>query len=134
MSASFAVDRQRHDFLAGGGEMGRLIRAYDWAANELGDPASWPQSLRTVVRLMLNTRHPIFVFWGPNSICLYNDAYSASLGPENIPSVWASLVTSSGPKSGPPSDPRIAQVMAGGAAAMGSKTNLIPITRFGHLE
>jgi hypothetical protein len=45
------------DFLAGGGEMGALMRAHDWAATPLGAPETWPQSLRTSVRLLL-TRQP----------------------------------------------------------------------------
>ncbi len=55
-------------FLAGGGEMGALVRAHNWAATPLGPPESWPQSLRTTVRLMLNTRHPMFIWWGPELI------------------------------------------------------------------
>ena len=69
-------------FLNGGGEMGALMRAHDWTASSLGPPASWPQSLRTVVRLMLNTGHPMYIWWGPDLACLYNDAYRESIGPE----------------------------------------------------
>jgi len=61
---------------AGGGEMGARIRDKDWSATPLGAIEAWPQSLRTVVRLMLNTGHPMYIFWGADSICLYNDAYS----------------------------------------------------------
>ena len=73
-------------FLAGGGEMGLLIRSHDWAATSLGEPAVWPQGLRTAVRVMLNTGHPMYVFWGPRSLCFYNDAYAQSLGSERHPS------------------------------------------------
>ena len=48
-------------FLAGGGEMGALIRAHDWAATPLGAPGSWRQGLRTAVRTALTTRHPVFM-------------------------------------------------------------------------
>jgi hypothetical protein len=74
-------------FLTGGGAMGALMRAHDWARTPLGPPVAWPQSLRTTVRLALNTHHPVFIFWGPALTCLYNDAYSRSLGPERHP--WA---------------------------------------------
>jgi len=50
-------------FLEEGGEMGALIRAHDWAQSSIGAPPDWPQPLRTVVRLMLNTGHPILIFW-----------------------------------------------------------------------
>jgi hypothetical protein len=49
-------------FLAGGGDMGALMRAHDWAASPLGLPKDWPQGLRTAVRMALTTRHPIFIF------------------------------------------------------------------------
>ena len=54
------------DFLAGGGEMGALMRAYDWSRSPLGKPETWPQSLRTAVRILLNTNHPIHLV-GPRS-------------------------------------------------------------------
>lgn len=53
------------DFLTGGGEMGERMRAHDWSASPLGEPESWPQSLRAVVALMINSHYPMFVAWGP---------------------------------------------------------------------
>src|ERR1035438_10506024 len=61
------------DFLAGGGEMGAVIRAYDWDNSPLGPPEHWQQSLRVVVRLMLDSRHPMLIWWGPELIQFYND-------------------------------------------------------------
>jgi signal transduction histidine kinase len=72
-------------FLREGGHMGSLMRAHDWTGSALGPPARWPQTLRTVVRIMLNTGHPMYIFWGPELSCLYNDAYSESIGPERHP-------------------------------------------------
>ena len=51
------------------------MRAHDWSRSSLGSPENWPQSLRTAVRLMLTTGHPMYIWWGPDSACLYNDAY-----------------------------------------------------------
>ncbi|HMA48470.1 MAG TPA: response regulator, partial [Magnetospirillaceae bacterium] len=68
------------NFLAGGGEMGRLIRAHDWAATPLGPPEIWPQSLKTAIRIMLTSRQPIWVGWGRELIYLYNDAYFSIIG------------------------------------------------------
>ncbi|MEX0606351.1 MAG: EAL domain-containing protein [Marinobacter sp.] len=73
------------DFLACGGEMGVLIRDLDWLRNSLGSPQHWPQSLRTVVRLMLNTAQPMAIFWGEESVCLYNDAFRYLLGQDQHP-------------------------------------------------
>ncbi len=67
-------------FLAGGGELGALMRATDWAATPLGPAAGWPRSLKTVVRIMLTSRQPIWIGWGPQLIYLYNDAYKSIIG------------------------------------------------------
>ena len=72
-------------FLNGGGEMGALMRAHDWSTSSLGRPETWSQALRTAVRLLLNTGHPIYIFWGQDGACLYNDAYRQSIGPERHP-------------------------------------------------
>jgi signal transduction histidine kinase len=66
--------------LAGGGEMGGLMRGHDWSTSPLGDPAAWPQSLRSVVGLLLGSEFPMFVAWGPKLGFLYNDAYAQILG------------------------------------------------------
>ena len=67
-------------FLAGGGECGHLIRSYDWSNNSLGDPADWPVSLKTCVRIILTSRQPMFVWWGKDLINIYNDPYRDILG------------------------------------------------------
>ncbi len=41
--------------------MGAMMRAHDWSASPLGSPRQWPQALRTVVGLMLNSKFPMFV-------------------------------------------------------------------------
>lgn len=68
------------DWLVGGGEMGRLIRAKDWAATPLGPIESWPQSLRSAVSILLPSKAQICMFWGPQLIAIYNDAYRPVLG------------------------------------------------------
>ena len=67
-------------FLQGGGEMGALIRSNDWSATRLGPSESWPQSLKTTLGILLNSRYPMFVFWGPQLIKIYNDGYAPILG------------------------------------------------------
>lgn len=57
------------DFVHGGGDMGELLRRHDWTQTSVGAPETWPQSLRTAIRLMLNTRHPMFIFWGQEGSC-----------------------------------------------------------------
>jgi signal transduction histidine kinase len=60
--------------------VGRLFSQTDWAATELGPVERWPQSLRIAVSICLNSRFPMFVWWGPNLINIYNDAYAPMLG------------------------------------------------------
>ena len=67
-------------FLAGGGEMGALMRAHDWSHTPLGPPCDWPQSLKTAVRIMLTSRQPIWIGWGPELTYLYNDPYKSIIG------------------------------------------------------
>ena len=74
-------------FLASAGELGHLIHAYDWSATPLGPLDAWPQSLRTAVSLILNTRHPMWIGWGKEATFLYNDAYVDVLGAAKHP--WA---------------------------------------------
>jgi len=68
------------NWLAGGGEMGELIRNMDWSATPLGPLSGWPQSLRTSVSLCLSSTFPILVCWGPDDIQIYNDAYRPICG------------------------------------------------------
>ena len=62
-------------FLHEGGEMGACMRAFPWKDTPLGEPADWPQSLKTAVSLMLRARQPMFIGWGPQLVSLYNDGY-----------------------------------------------------------
>ncbi|MFO1073687.1 MAG: response regulator, partial [Geminicoccaceae bacterium] len=67
-------------FLAGGGELGQLMRAHDWAATPLGPIEGWPQSLRTAISILLPSHAQIVAFWGPELVALYNDAYAPTIG------------------------------------------------------
>jgi signal transduction histidine kinase len=67
-------------FLAGGGEMGARMRALDWSKTPLGPPAGWPQSLRTAVSMLLPSKAQIILFWGPEYVVFYNDAYRSVFG------------------------------------------------------
>ncbi len=79
----------QYPFLAGDSAMARLLRAHDWSGSDVGPPSAWPQSLRSVVHLMLGSGFPMFVAWGPNLEMLYNDAYAEILGRKHPASVGA---------------------------------------------
>ena len=60
--------------------MGARMRAHDWAATPLGPAADWPQSLKTVVRVMLDSRYAMWMLWGPELTFFCNDAYLPTVG------------------------------------------------------
>jgi PAS domain S-box-containing protein len=108
--------------------MGALMRAYDWSSTSVGPVAEWPQSLRTAVGVLLNSRHPMFIWWGPDLVQFYNDAYRRSLGSDRHPSAlgqggrecWAEIWPTIGPE--------VEAVMAAGEATW-HEDHLVPITR-----
>jgi PAS domain S-box-containing protein len=73
-------DGRQLDFLVGGGEMERRIRELDWTKTALGPPDAWPQSLKTALKIALNSRYPIWMGWGRALLFLYNDPYIPVLG------------------------------------------------------
>ncbi len=93
------------DFLAGAGEMGDRIRQFEWHRTPLGPIESWPQGLKTSVGLMLRSRHPMWIGWGPQMTFLYNDAYLHVLGHVKHPNalgrpaaqVWSEIWDVCGP-------------------------------------
>jgi signal transduction histidine kinase len=94
------------EFLAGGGEMGELMRTRDWSQTSLGPVTDWPQSLKTCIRIILTSRQPMFVWWGNDLINLYNDPYKAILGgkhPEVLAQparvVWKEIWDQVGPRA-----------------------------------
>jgi PAS domain S-box-containing protein len=101
-----AADNKAHtDFLLGAGEMGARIREFDWSTTPLGAIEFWPQSLKTSVSLILTSRHPMWIGWGPEMTFFYNDAYLHVLGAAKHPhalgrpasEVWAEIWDICGP-------------------------------------
>jgi signal transduction histidine kinase len=84
--------------------MGELMRSLDWSSSPVGPVEGWPQSLRTAVSILLNSRYPMFLFWGPNLAKLYNDGYRPILGAKHPwalgrpgPEVWPEIWDTIGP-------------------------------------
>ncbi|HEX8063596.1 MAG TPA: PAS domain-containing protein [Allosphingosinicella sp.] len=91
-------------FLADRGEMGERMRAFDWAASPLGPPESWPQALKTATGLLLSSKFPMFLAWGPELRFFYNDAYIDVLGDKHpaalghaFEDIWAEIWEDVGP-------------------------------------
>jgi hypothetical protein len=86
-------------------EVGQLVVRHPWAETALGDPASWPDSLRIVVGLCLTSHFPMMVAWGPDLIGIYNDGFRPILGRDKHPKalgsptreVWAEIWDEIGP-------------------------------------
>jgi PAS domain S-box-containing protein len=115
MSSKPEAERIAPTFLDGGGEIGALMRAKDWAATPLGPPEIWPQSLRTVVRILLSSRYQMWMGWGEQLSFFYNDAYAPTLGVKHghalgqpASEVWKEIWSEIGP--------RIEHVLEGGEA------------------
>ena len=68
------------EIFAGGGETGRRMAELDWPSTPLGPVEAWPQSLRAAVKMILRSRYPMLLIWGPTFTQLYNDAYSQLIG------------------------------------------------------
>lgn len=101
-------------FLAGGGELSKLMRAHDWSASPLGSPSHWPQSLRSVVGLLLTSKFPMFVAWGPELGFLYNDPYAEILGAKH-PKALGARFQDIWPEIWPDISPLINAALAGEA-------------------
>lgn len=125
-------DHTECSFLAGGGEMGARIRAYDWATSPLDGPEQWPPGLKTAVRLLLSSGHPMVIWWGPHLIQFYNDAYSRSLGIERHPSALGQSGRECWAEIWDVIEPQITAVMQGGYTW--HENQLVPVTRNGRRE
>ena len=100
VSTSVLAISTTEGIFAMGGANGRLLAEIAWESTPLGPVAAWPASLRMSLQLCLASRFPLFVWWGPQFIKLYNDAYSPILGQRHpwalgrpAAKVWAEIWT-----------------------------------------
>ncbi|MDQ2791983.1 MAG: SpoIIE family protein phosphatase [Actinomycetota bacterium] len=119
-------------FLADGGRMGELIVAHDWAATPMGPISGWSHSLRTAVGICVTSRHPMVIWWGPELVLIYNDAWVPILGPSKHPAlgrpgaqVWPEMWHIIGAQ--------MRHVLDSGEATW-SNDQLLPADRYGYLE
>ena len=123
-----------HAVFPGDSEMAARCRAFDWASTPLGPVAAWSHSLRTTIGIVLSSRQPMFLFWGPALVQVLNDAYRPSLGAGGRAEralgargreFWTEIWDTIGPQ--------IEQVMTTGVATWHEDQHL-PIERNGRLE
>ena len=121
----------RHPIVPGDGEMVRRMQEYPWEETALGDPRTWPATLRTACRICLTSRFPMIVWWGPELRFLYNDAYLPLLGDKHpalgVPGreVWSEIWGTIGPM--------LDSVMSTGQATW-SEDLLLPMRRHAYWE
>jgi anti-anti-sigma factor len=117
----------------GEGELAKRMRSLDWSATPVGPVEDWPASLRSVVRIMLTSRFPMWLGWGPELAFLYNDAYWRDTLRAKHPwalgrparEVWAEIWPDIGP--------RIESVLASGVATW-DESLLLFLERAGYPE
>jgi signal transduction histidine kinase len=114
--------------------MAGRCRAFDWSTTALGPIARWPLSLRTLAAQILESRHPMFLWWGPDLIQIFNDGYLPSFGStgRDVAALgargrehWAEIW--------PVIGPQIEGVMSAGESTW-HVDQCVPIERNGHLE
>ena len=128
-----AQDTQETDFLASGGELGKLIRSHDWAATTLGSIDDWPQTLRAAVSLCVRSQFPTIIHLGwPHLIVLYNDAFIPLIGDKH-PTALGTRLFDSWPELRPTIESMLERVFSTGQAAL-SKDLLHVYRRSGYLE
>lgn len=129
-----AVEARSPGLFDGPGEMRKRCRSFDWSGTPLGSVSTWSQSLRTITSVLLASRHPMFLWWGPDLIQIFNDGYLPSFGGggRDVAALgargrdhWAEIWSIIGPD--------VDAVMERGEATW-HHDHLVPITRNGHLE
>ena len=126
------MGRSREIVFHGPGEMAHLCRMFDWSKTLLGPVDTWSHSLRSTVSIILASRHPMFLWWGPNLVQIYNDAYRPSLSDRHPAALgangrefWTDIWDAIGPQ--------IEQVMSGGESTW-HEDQYLPILRNGKFE
>ncbi len=128
----FIVHSPLDAILRGGGDAGAIMRSLNWSKTPLGPPGGWPQSLRTSVSIVLASKFPLSIWWGPEYVFLYNDAHAPMLGRKHPQAmgrpaleVWAEIKDIIGPM--------LDEVVQTGRATW-SADRMLPLERNGFLE
>jgi PAS domain S-box-containing protein len=113
--------------------MAEIIRAFDWDKSPLGPVATWSDILVTTVNVLLASRHPMFLWWGPDLVQFYNDGYRPSIRADKHPAAVGQRGTECWPEIWPIIGPQIEAVMSRGESTWNTN-QLVPINRNGELE
>ena len=133
MGSDLLMTSKKYSFIQGGGETGELIRKFNWTETSIGDPSEWPQSLRTTLGILLHSAFPMFLFWGEDLLCFYNDAYRPSLGVEGKHPIIGRKGKEAWPEIWDFMGPLFEKVMKTGEPVW-YEDQLVPIYRNGKIE
>jgi PAS domain S-box-containing protein len=113
--------------------MADLVRAFDWSSTSLGPIHTWPEPLLTCVNLLLSSRHPMFLWWSPDHIQFYNDAYRPSFGHGKHPTALGQSARVCWTEIWDYIESRLDLVMRQGHATW-YENQIVPMLRNGRLE
>ncbi len=113
--------------------MADLVREFDWSRTALGPIEGWSDILVTTVNLILASRHPMFLWWGPDLIQFYNDGYRPSIRADKHPAAVGQPGIECWPEIWPIIGPQIQAVMTQGVSTWNTN-QLVPIKRNDKLE
>ena len=116
-----------------GRTMSELVRAFNWGATPLGDAAFWPPGLKTTVRILLTSRFPMWMAWGPELTVLYNDAYARTTLGKKHPWALGKPASAVWPEIWKDIGPRIERVLETGEASW-DETLFLILERGGYPE
>jgi signal transduction histidine kinase/CheY-like chemotaxis protein len=116
----------------GGGNMGAMMRAHDWSNSPLGPEAQWPQSLRTSISIVLDSKFPMYIAWGRDYTQFYNDGYRPILGSSKHPQALGISTRETFAEIWDIIGPMFDGVMEG--TATGFEDFLLPLDRHGFVE
>jgi signal transduction histidine kinase/DNA-binding response OmpR family regulator len=130
-------DSASNDSASNGSTNGAAMRAVynevDWSATPLGTRDTWPEMLRLLVDLCLDSEFPVQISWGPDLLLLYNEAYIPLLGAEKHPWALGRPASEVGHHLWPASEEHLRQVLETGRAYHSNDQVLI-IDRHGYQE
>jgi signal transduction histidine kinase len=134
MFTAIREQKGQYNFLDGGGEITDIIKSRNWDDTSVGPLSLWPTNLKTALSIILNSKFPMFLYWGPDLLCFYNEAYRPSLGVSGKhPNAIGQPAKEVWPEIWPTIYPIIKHLFEGGEASLMNDV-LLPIYRNGRLE
>ena len=118
---------------AGGGEMGRLMRSFDWSEDPLGPPETWSPALQSTTRLVLANCSPMLLWWEPDFLSIYNDAYIPVLGDKHPHAALGKPLRECWSEVFPVLEPLVRSPLEGGPPTW-MEDIMLEVNRFGFVE